>query len=59
VRCQADPEFQGVGWIGQKPRIMTAPILQRPGPFDPFFTDSAYDTPNPAKYNALPFGVKR
>ncbi|GHT17024.1 hypothetical protein FACS1894189_2140 [Planctomycetales bacterium] len=59
VRCLEDPLFQGKDWISQRPRVMTAPIVQRPGPFDPFFTDSAYDTPNPAKYNALPFGVKR
>jgi hypothetical protein len=59
VRCLEDPLFQGKDWISQRPRVMTAPIVQRPGPFDPFFTDSAYDAPNPAKYNALPFGVNR
>ncbi|MDR3198799.1 MAG: hypothetical protein LBU34_13110, partial [Planctomycetaceae bacterium] len=59
VRCMEDPVFQGKDWISQRPRIMTAPIVQRPGPFDPFFTDSAYETPNPIKYNTLPVGVVR
>lgn len=61
VRCMEDPIFQGKDWISQRPRIMTAPIIQRPGPFDPFFTDtdSAYETPDPQKYNALPVGVVR
>jgi hypothetical protein len=59
VRCMEDPIFQGKDWISQRPRIMTAPIVQRPGPFDPFFTDSAYETPDPKKYNALPVGVVR
>jgi hypothetical protein len=59
VRCMEDPIFQGKDWISQRPRIMTAPIVQRPGPFDPFFTDSAYETPDTKKYNALPVGVVR
>ncbi|MDR2755931.1 MAG: hypothetical protein LBC20_09510 [Planctomycetaceae bacterium] len=59
VRCMEDPIFQGKDWISQPPRIMTAPMIQRPGPFDPFFTDSAYETPNPIKYNTLPVGVVR
>ncbi|MDR2642643.1 MAG: hypothetical protein LBC74_07605 [Planctomycetaceae bacterium] len=59
VRCMEDPIFQGKDWISQTPRIKTAPIIQRPGPFDPFQTDSAYDTPDPAKFNALPHGVSR
>ncbi|MDR1959267.1 MAG: hypothetical protein LBQ54_09550 [Planctomycetaceae bacterium] len=59
VRCMADPIFQGKDWLAQTPRVMTAPIIQRPGPFDPFETDSAYDTPDPSKYNALPAGVTR
>ncbi|MDR1477722.1 MAG: hypothetical protein LBJ00_02140 [Planctomycetaceae bacterium] len=56
-----DPVFQGVDWISQRPRIKTAPIVQRPGPFDPFFTDAdpAYQCPVPEMFNALPFGVKR
>ncbi|MDR2172066.1 MAG: hypothetical protein LBP59_18130 [Planctomycetaceae bacterium] len=56
-----DPIFQGVDWISQRPRIKTAPIVQRPGPFDPFFTDKdpAYQCPSPELFNALPYGVKR
>ncbi|MDR1140046.1 MAG: hypothetical protein LBL62_00030, partial [Planctomycetaceae bacterium] len=59
VRYMEDPIFQGVNWISQKPRIRTAPIVQRPGPFDPFQTDSAYDNPDPANFNNLPCGVSR
>ncbi|MDR2170065.1 MAG: hypothetical protein LBP59_07985 [Planctomycetaceae bacterium] len=59
VRCMEDPIFQGKDWISQTPRIKTAPIVQRPGPFDPFQTDSAYDNPDPKNYNALPYGVFR
>jgi hypothetical protein len=59
VRCMEDPIFQGKDWISQTPRIKTAPIVQRPGPFDPFQTDSAYDNPDPKKFNALPHGVNR
>jgi len=59
VRAMADPIFHGRDWISQPPRVMTAPMVQRPGPFDPFFTDSAYDCPGEESYNALPFGVKR
>jgi hypothetical protein len=59
VRCMEDPLFQGKDWISQPPRVMTAPIVQRPGPFNPFFTDSAYDNPKVWQFNALPFGVKR
>jgi hypothetical protein len=59
VRCMEDPVFPGVDWISQRPRIMTAPIVQRPGPFDPFFKDSAYDAPDSVRFNALPVGVNR
>ena len=59
VRAMADPIFTGRDWLSQPPRIMTAPIVPRPGPFDPFFTDSAYDPPDAASDNALPFGVVR
>ncbi|MDR0390505.1 MAG: hypothetical protein LBH59_01255, partial [Planctomycetaceae bacterium] len=59
VRCMEDPIFQGKDWISQTPRIKTAPIVQRPGPFDPFQTDAAYDNPDPKKYNTLPHGVNR
>jgi hypothetical protein len=54
-----DPRFQGKGWLSQPPRVKTAPIVQRPGPFDPFETDDAYDTPSADGYNKLPAGVKR
>jgi hypothetical protein len=59
VRCMEDPVFPGVDWISQRPRIMTAPIVQRPGPFDPFYYDAAYDAPSKDKLNALPTGVNR
>lgn len=54
-----DPVFQGVEWLSQKPRVKTAPIVPRPGPFDPFFTDEAYAEPNEDKYNILPLCVQR
>ena len=61
VRKMEDPHFDGVNWLSQRPRIHTAPIVTRPGPFDPFNTadDEAYHNPSPDKYNALPSGVKR
>ncbi|MDR1957678.1 MAG: hypothetical protein LBQ54_01290 [Planctomycetaceae bacterium] len=61
LRSIEDPVFQGVDWISQRPRIKTAPIVQRPGPFDPFFTDEdpAYNCPSPELFNTLPYGVKR
>jgi hypothetical protein len=30
-----DPQFQGVDWLAIRPRIRTAPKIQRPGPVDP------------------------
>ena len=54
-----DPMFQGKDWISQRPRIKTAPIVRRPGPFDPFETDDAYDTPATGTYNRLPACVQR
>jgi hypothetical protein len=61
VRKMEDPYFQGVNWISQRPRVHSAPIVTRPGPFDPFYTaeDKAYHNPSPDKYNALPAGIKR
>jgi len=59
IRQIPDPVFQGKDWLSQPPRIRTAPIVQRPGPFDPFFPDSAYDCPDDSCLNALPFGVER
>ncbi|MDR2849610.1 MAG: hypothetical protein LBW77_03595 [Verrucomicrobiota bacterium] len=58
VRALADPEFQGCEWISPPPRVQTAPIVQRPGPFHPFFTDDAYDPPAPERINALPAGMR-
>jgi hypothetical protein len=54
-----DPRFQGKDWLSQQPRVKTAPIVNRPGPFDPFFTDSAYDTPEQSDYNKLPACIQR
>jgi hypothetical protein len=54
-----DPTFQGKDWLSQRPRIQTPPIVQRPGPFDPFATDEAYDTPAAECYNKLPASVIR
>jgi hypothetical protein len=61
IRKMEDPIFQGKDWISQRPRIHTAPIVPRPGPFDVFHPeeDPAYFTPSPDRYTALPFGVKR
>ena len=61
VRDMEDPTFQGKNWLSQPPRIHTAPIVTRPGPFDPYDTagDDAYATPAPDHYNALPVGVTR
>ncbi|MDR1497537.1 MAG: hypothetical protein LBS59_03880 [Puniceicoccales bacterium] len=60
IRKMEDPIFQGKDWISQRPRIHTAPIVPRPGPFDVFHPDEdpAYFTPPPARYNAIPYGVK-
>lgn len=33
IREDPDPQFPGVDWIIQKPRLKTAPIPVRPGPF--------------------------
>jgi hypothetical protein len=34
VRQIDDPDFQGVDWLGIRPRIKTAPRIIRPGPFE-------------------------
>ncbi|MGL6195752.1 MAG: hypothetical protein ACRC2T_13130, partial [Thermoguttaceae bacterium] len=47
IRKMPDPKFQGSDWISIPPRLETAPTPRRPGPFDPFETDSAYQCPNP------------
>jgi hypothetical protein len=54
-----DPIFQGKDWLSQRPRVKTAPIVPRPGPFDPFETDEAYDTPVAGAHNRLPACVQR
>jgi len=61
VREMPDPEFQGVDWIAIRPRIQTAPIVQRPGPFDAFHTDTdpAYSAPEAEDLNKLPPGIHR
>jgi hypothetical protein len=61
LRNLEDPTFVGAGWLSQRPRIKTAPIVQRPGPFDAFDTagDSAYAAPDPKNFNKLPAGVTR
>jgi hypothetical protein len=58
LRKMEDPVFQGKDWLSQRPRVQTAPIVPRPGPFDPFYTDEAYDTPSPDSYNKLPTCVR-
>ncbi|MDR2642943.1 MAG: hypothetical protein LBC74_09130 [Planctomycetaceae bacterium] len=61
LRQFEDPLFQGKDWLSQKPRVATAPIVPRPGPFDAMHPelDSAYDAPDPSQYNTLPAGVCR
>jgi len=34
VRREPDPQFQGVDWLAIRPRIATAPTIDRPGPLD-------------------------
>ncbi|MDR0725211.1 MAG: hypothetical protein LBF59_04285, partial [Prevotellaceae bacterium] len=60
LRKMEDPIFQGKDWLSQPPRVNTAPIVPRPGPFDAFETDEAYGTPSHDCYNKLPVcvGVK-
>jgi hypothetical protein len=61
LRQMADPLFDGKSWISQPPRIHSAPLVQRPGPFDTFHPDEdpAYDPPAPSRHNALPHGITR
>jgi len=54
VREIEDPVFQGVEWISIRPRIKTAPVLRRPGPFDPWGLDEAYDSPDECEIYAIP-----
>ncbi|MBR5627241.1 MAG: hypothetical protein IKW74_06435, partial [Thermoguttaceae bacterium] len=64
IRNLPDPKFQGSDWIAIPPRLETAPVVRRPGPFDPFESDEAYNPPtdqqvygNPAN-DAVPI-IKR
>ncbi|MDR1925335.1 MAG: hypothetical protein LBQ66_13275 [Planctomycetaceae bacterium] len=61
LRQFEDPIFQGKDWISQRPRVTTAPIVPRPGPFNAMHPelDNAYGIPEPHEYNALPHGVVR
>jgi len=34
VRRIPDPDFQGIDWLPVRPRVMTAPVVRRPGPVD-------------------------
>ncbi|MCL1920264.1 MAG: hypothetical protein FWG50_04175 [Kiritimatiellaeota bacterium] len=45
IRAEDDPVFQGSEWIAIKPRLKTAPIVVRPGPF-PADSHSIADWPN-------------
>jgi len=33
IRAESDPVFQGSDWLAIKPRLKTAPVVIRPGPF--------------------------
>ena len=33
IRAEDDPQFQGCDWLAIKPRLKTAPVVIRPGPF--------------------------
>jgi hypothetical protein len=33
IRAEEDPQFQGMEWLAIKPRLKTAPVIIRPGPF--------------------------
>jgi len=33
IRAEDDPQFQGCEWLAIKPRLKTAPVVIRPGPF--------------------------
>ena len=46
VRSAPDPKFQGSDWLALPPRLETAPVVKRPGPFNAFGDDDAYATPS-------------
>ena len=33
IRAEEDPQFQGSEWLAIKPRLKSAPVVIRPGPF--------------------------
>ena len=39
-----DPVFQGVNWLSVPPRLKTAPVVVRPGPFDAIDNDPVYQS---------------
>ena len=41
IRAEEDPHFQGSDWLAVPPRMKTAPVVHRPGPFDAFGNDEA------------------
>ncbi len=58
IRRLPDPKFQGCDWLAVPPRLETAPVLRRPGPFDPWGNDKAYDPPREDKIYANPAVLK-
>lgn len=60
LRNMPDPEFPGADWLPVRPRIQTAPVIPRPGPFDAFHpeNDRAYDAPDMNRVNRLPYGIQ-
>ncbi|MDO4586386.1 MAG: LamG-like jellyroll fold domain-containing protein [Planctomycetia bacterium] len=54
IRKMPDPKFQGSDWISIPPRLETAPVVKRPGPFDPFGSDDAYNNPTDQKVYSNP-----
>ncbi|MDD3470187.1 MAG: hypothetical protein PHE53_09460 [Thermoguttaceae bacterium] len=50
IRDAKDPRFQGSDWLSIPPRLETAPVVPRPGPFDAFVRDDdVYDAPTDAE----------
>ncbi len=55
VHNMPDPKFQGSDWLAVPPRLETAPVVKRPGPFDPFGKkDDAYGAPDQCEIFANP-----
>lgn len=58
IRAAADPKFQGSDWLAVPPRLETAPVVTRPGPFDAFGRDDdAYDAPTDAEIYGNPAAI--